>query len=81
MTKDDIIRMAKEAGFGNYTHEAMSMFERFAALVADAEREKAAVICESACWTADIDEWLGMTKRDVSSRSMRECAIAIRNQP
>ena len=46
MTKDDIIRMAKEAGFGNYTHEAMSMFERFAALVAAAKREACAQIFE-----------------------------------
>jgi hypothetical protein len=46
MTKDDIIRMAKEAGFGNYTHEAMSMFEHFANLVAAAEREACAKLVE-----------------------------------
>jgi hypothetical protein len=33
MNKEDIIHMAQEAGFGNYTFEALSMFERFAALV------------------------------------------------
>ena len=37
MTKDDIIKMALEAGFGNYTYEAQSMFERFYNLVAAAE--------------------------------------------
>ena len=29
MNKDDIIRMAQEAGFGNYAYEARTMFERF----------------------------------------------------
>lgn len=33
MNKDDIIRMAREAGFGNYAYEAASLFERFAILV------------------------------------------------
>jgi hypothetical protein len=33
MTQDEIIEMARQAGFGNYTFEALSMFERFAALV------------------------------------------------
>ena len=81
MTKDEKLRMAKEAGWNYAVGHGYDTLFRFASLVAAAEREKAAVICESACWTADIDEWLGMTKRDVSSRSMRECAIAIRNQP
>jgi hypothetical protein len=44
MTKDEIIEMARQAGFGNYTFEALSMFERFAALVASAEREACAKI-------------------------------------
>lgn len=40
MTKDDIIRMAREAGFGNAETwpDAMPNFKRFAALVAAAER-------------------------------------------
>ena len=58
MTRDDIIRMGKEAGFdqilptnaganvwiddGFYVEE----MERFAALVAAAEREACAVVCE-----------------------------------
>ena len=45
--RDDIIRMAREAGYG----EAMSdlhapALERFAALVAAAEREACAQLCE-----------------------------------
>jgi hypothetical protein len=44
MTQDEIIEMARQAGFGNYTFEALSMFEAFAALVASAEREACAKI-------------------------------------
>jgi hypothetical protein len=39
MTKDEILSMASESGFGKYAYEAASMFERFAALVAEKERE------------------------------------------
>jgi len=43
MTRDDIIRMAREAGIvGNFWPE----LERFAALVAAAERERAALKTE-----------------------------------
>jgi len=80
MTKDDIIRMLHEVGYPDYAKEADPRVVAFAHLVAAAEREKAAVVCESTCWTADIDEWIGMTKLEVSSRSMRECAAAIRSQ-
>ena len=49
MTRDDIIRMAaKEAGLGDVTESAWSEFlNRFAALVAAAEREACAKVCES----------------------------------
>ena len=40
MNRDDIIRMAREAGFHRYAPDFPEMFERFAALVAAAEREK-----------------------------------------
>jgi hypothetical protein len=44
MTRDDIIRMAREAGFARTKmHPAL---ERFAALVAAAEREACAKLCE-----------------------------------
>lgn len=49
MTRDNIIRMAREAGLAallrdtQKTHEAL---ERFAALVAAAEREACAKVCE-----------------------------------
>ena len=44
MTTDEIIEMAKEAGFGNYAYEAASTFGRFAALVAAKEREACAQV-------------------------------------
>ena len=54
MTKDDVIRWAREAGFEQQirTKERRvvvlpdAMFERFAALVAAAEREACAQVCE-----------------------------------
>ena len=43
MTKDDIIRMAREAEFSELQTNALThKFERFAALVAEAERERCA---------------------------------------
>jgi hypothetical protein len=50
VTREDIIRMAREAGFPDYamglaSEDAWQKTERFAALVAEAERE---AICELA---------------------------------
>ena len=47
MTQDEIIEMARQAGFGNYTFEALSMFEAFAKLVAQHEREACAKLAEN----------------------------------
>ena len=46
MTRDDIIKMAREAGFNpvSYTGANLELFERFAALVADHERDR---ICKA----------------------------------
>ena len=41
MTKDEILSMASESGFGKYAYEASSLFERFAALVAEKATEQA----------------------------------------
>ena len=48
MTRDDIIKMAREAGFNpvSYTGANLELFERFAALVAAHEREACAKVCE-----------------------------------
>ena len=49
MSRDEIIRMAREAGFvlaDNATAEALNRFRAFAALVAAKEREACAQVCE-----------------------------------
>ena len=46
MTQEDILRMAREAGMTTMAHD--SRIERFAALVAAAEREACAKVCEDA---------------------------------
>ena len=52
MTREDIIRMAREAGFPDYamglaSEDAWQKTELFAALVAEAEREACAKIADS----------------------------------
>ena len=47
MTKDDIIRMAREANLWMTSDERIAAVERFAALVAAAEREACAKVAES----------------------------------
>lgn len=48
--QENILRLAREAGFGGYAYEAVSLFERFYALVkADAvaeTREEFAFLCD-----------------------------------
>jgi hypothetical protein len=46
MNRDDIIRMAREAGFSEWAVQTPKDLERFAALVAAAEREACAEVCE-----------------------------------
>jgi len=45
MTRDDIIRMARETGLIN-TNASIQCIERFAALVAAAERDECAKVCD-----------------------------------
>jgi hypothetical protein len=52
MTREDIIRMAREAGWTEYSlkHPVESQrLDRFAALVAEAEREEILGFCERMC--------------------------------
>jgi Tat protein secretion system quality control protein TatD with DNase activity len=46
--RDDIIKMAREAGFNpvSYTGANLELFERFAALVTAHEREACAKVCD-----------------------------------
>ena len=46
MTRDDIIYMAREANLWMTSDERIAAVERFAALVAAAEREACAKVCE-----------------------------------
>lgn len=76
MTPDEINRMALEVGFVAYGEDAgeyriptpafHDRLERFAALVAAAEREECAKVCES--------EWSTVAERMYG----QECATAIR---
>lgn len=71
MTRDDIIRMAREAGFehiaeADYWHP---LFERFANLVAAAEREACAKVTEDGRFLHDDSP---------EARFGKACARAIR---
>ena len=75
MTRDDIIRMAREAGLP-YMYQTgevanLGLVERFAALVAAAEREACAKVCED-----EAQKWEG--DDGPISTEARLCAINIR---
>ena len=60
MTKDDFIRMAREAGLQPYYDDQEPAIERFAALVAAAEREECAKLLK------EYPYWLGTVgKREI----------------
>ena len=73
MNRDDIIRMAREAGAEVFPHASVfsaNDVARFAALVAAAEREACAKACEA--------RFMGdMTREDMEAR---RCAAAIRER-
>jgi hypothetical protein len=71
MNQEDIIRIAREAGFADGAVDIIGLdgFANFANLVAAAEREACAKVCE-----AIATETYGMT----SLREYGECAAAIR---
>jgi hypothetical protein len=79
MTRDDIIRLAREAKLFNDDQEPLPEYlERFAALVAAAEREACAKVCEENL----RDEYLRQT-RPIQEEVMllaaiADCAAAIR---
>ena len=79
MTRDDIIRMAREAGFDTNREmiwingwEISPYMERFAALVAAAEREACAKVALS------IDDQESVNQRSMQKRIVR--AIRARGQ-
>ena len=70
MNREDIIRMAQEAGI---IHPEMvyQTLERFAALVASAEREACAKVCE------EMRTYVGRNNA-VTQSSAQDCATSIR---
>ena len=73
MTRDDIIRMAREAGITFVTEHGVASatpewLERFVALVAAAEREACAKVCEA--------RYMGDNNRE--DMEAKRCAAAIR---
>jgi len=70
VTRDDIIRMAREAGFADGVVEIVGLegFANLAALVAAAEREACAKVCEA--------RYMGDNNRE--DAEARRCAAAIR---
>ncbi len=62
MNRDEIIRMAKEAGWQNTAilQADLRALERFAALVAEAEREACADICDQYSDIREINTAMGV---------------------
>jgi hypothetical protein len=79
MDREEIIRMAREAGamFDHMTwveRDLAPIFERFAALVAAAEREACARLCENISL-----EWEDQPEiAQVELATLMDCALAIR---
>jgi hypothetical protein len=80
MTRDDITRMAREAGFTDASFCRWSAYTddlyRFAALVAAAEREACAKVCET-MW----HEWLDSPEENEPNKpDAEDCYRAIRTR-
>ena len=80
MTRDDIIKMAKEAGFNpvSYTGANLELFERFAALVAAAERNKLAAWMMSQGYATGhgdtVEDLLKELEWQIAEREREACA-------
>ena len=80
MNREDIIRMAQEAGFLPQANPVTpQLLERFAALVASAEREACAKVCEGLLERPSGYQgtWEGYGKFKTQMTG-QECATAIR---
>ena len=53
MNREDIIRMAQDAGWDDHHAQFDTRFQTFAALVASAERERILDICKEGLWDAE----------------------------
>ena len=68
--QDTIVSMAREAGMPSLSLIDIGYLEKFAALVASAEREA----CAQACVASDLIDW----PTSVEVAAIRKCAAAIR---
>jgi hypothetical protein len=76
MTKEEIIEMARQAGFEEHQAKFDTRFEPFAKLVAEAEREACAEICDGFYLT-----WIDTQGRyEFMGEGASECAGAIRRR-
>jgi hypothetical protein len=79
MNRDDVIRMAREAGLSGLMEGGLiDYFERFAALVAAAEREACAKVADDyagnqQAWSCGLD-----SPEEYRMQAGHECADAIR---
>lgn len=78
MTREDIIRMARDAGLTVCRDEWVfgAMLERFAALVAETEREACAKMCEN--MTLEWEDQPSIAQAELAT--MMDCALAIRSR-
>jgi hypothetical protein len=79
MTRDDIIRMAREVWFAGevYIGPSTEPLERFAALVAKHEREACANVCDE----IEKRKWQAvMHGGEMQGIGARDCAAAIRER-
>lgn len=82
MTRDDILRMAREAGAHDNGWEVRFVepryFERFAALVAAAAKAEEREACAKACETAFSQRVMTANAAGYVGMAVRHCAAAIR---
>lgn len=86
--RDEVIRMAREAGYvdwlASHNIQLGSMdspqeeLERFAALVAEAEWERCAKVCDESEIPFDISVWINSTKRQMTGNVAHALADMIR---
>ena len=78
MTREDIIRMAREAGMTVCRDEWVfgAMLERFAVLVAETEREACAKMCEN--MTLEWEDQPSIAQAELAT--MMDCALALRSR-
>ena len=78
VNREDVIRMAKEAGWATYGDDLYPPLERFAAIVAAAEREKVAAWMRSKSYATGhgdtIEDLLKELEWQVAEREREACA-------